>query len=81
MRHLGGRQCEHSRWLSPWCCTVYQLALDAPLDTISRKMNEYEGGSSLSPVSLASIPFLRLPHPRTGPFFAHRQVPLSETCT
>ncbi|KAH9061335.1 ribonuclease H2, subunit B [Lactarius vividus] len=36
------------------------------LDTITRKANEHEGGSSLGPDGLASIPLLRLPHPRTA---------------
>ncbi|KAH9048312.1 ribonuclease H2, subunit B [Lactarius hengduanensis] len=36
------------------------------LDTITRKANEHDGGSSLGPDGLASIPLLRLPHPRTA---------------
>ena len=41
------------------------------VDTITRKVNEHEDGSIVSPDGLASMSFLRLPHPRTGPFLAH----------
>ncbi|KAI9442166.1 ribonuclease H2, subunit B [Lactarius indigo] len=36
------------------------------LDTITRTANMHEGGSSLGPDGHASIPLLRLPHPRTA---------------
>ncbi|KAH9176386.1 Ydr279p protein family-domain-containing protein [Lactarius sanguifluus] len=36
------------------------------LDTITKKANEHEGDPSLGPDGLASIPLLRLPHPRTA---------------
>ncbi|KAI9463581.1 ribonuclease H2, subunit B [Lactarius psammicola] len=39
---------------------------DDLLDTITRKANQHESGSSLSPDGLASMSFLRLPHPRTA---------------
>ena len=88
--HNANHNDDSHRHLAKWCVSrlsggVYDAnkchAAPDFVDTITRKANKHEGGSIVSPDGLASMSFLRLPHPRTGPFLAHSQGTLSEACT